>query len=204
MDDNNETQQGDEHGGHDGWESADLPSTAPSQDDTWPDAETSTSYQSFYFDTSEVVDHDDFDDHDDVDDELADLAMHGGAGRSILLSIVFALSADDGHAHEMDASMEDNYGGRYFGAAPAAKEAVQALEVEKYKAEKGGQRVAGDGATSTMCVVCQENLVEGVDVACMPCSHQFHADCLFPWLDRSRFCPICRFELPREKGWTSG
>lgn len=206
MDDHDETKQGDEHGGHDGWESADPPSTAPPQVVTWPDSETSPSYPSFYFDTTVVYDlHNDFDDDLDNDfEELADLAFNQGAGGRMMLSIEIALSADDGNHQEMDASMEDNYREGYFGAAPAAREAIQALVVEKYKAEKGARRVAGDSSTSTMCVVCQEQLVEGVDVVCMPCSHEFHADCLFPWLNRSRFCPICRFELPRENGWTSG
>lgn len=181
MDENNESQQFvDQHGGHEGSESADQ--------------------SLIYGDMGRPDDYaEDSDDEGDTDltEEEYRLSLMSNVYGSIFMLF-------GGGGHIADASMEENYRGGCFGAAPASKEAIDALKVGQYKAEKGSRRAARDGAKTTACVVCQEELEEGVDVACMPCSHEFHADCLFPWLNRSRFCPICRFELPREKGWASG
>lgn len=37
------------------------------------------------------------------------------------------------------------------------------------------------------CVVCLEEVY---------CSHLFHAHCIVAWLGESKFCRICRLELP--------
>lgn len=50
--------------------------------------------------------------------------------------------------------------------------------------------------TSTLgeCVVCLEEYVDGESrVMRLPCGHEFHADCVVPWLtNRRRVCPICK------------
>jgi E3 ubiquitin-protein ligase RNF115/126 len=33
----------------------------------------------------------------------------------------------------------------------------------------------------------------------MPCGHIYHPECLKPWLETNHTCPVCRFELPKEK-----
>jgi len=49
------------------------------------------------------------------------------------------------------------------------------------------------------CVVCLEEYVEGVSrVMSLPCGHEFHADCITPWLTtRRRTCPICKGDVVR-------
>uniref|UniRef100_A0A0D3HR85 RING-type domain-containing protein n=1 Tax=Oryza barthii TaxID=65489 RepID=A0A0D3HR85_9ORYZ len=49
------------------------------------------------------------------------------------------------------------------------------------------------------CAVCLEGFKEGDRVKKMPCSHDFHANCISDWLRVSRLCPHCRFALPAEK-----
>ncbi|OPB35950.1 subtilisin like protease [Trichoderma guizhouense] len=49
------------------------------------------------------------------------------------------------------------------------------------------------------CVVCLEEYVDGVSrVMRLPCGHEFHADCITPWLTtRRRTCPICKGDVVR-------
>ncbi|KAL9046699.1 MAG: hypothetical protein Q9214_000528 [Letrouitia sp. 1 TL-2023] len=49
------------------------------------------------------------------------------------------------------------------------------------------------------CVVCLEEYVDGHSkVMSLPCGHEFHADCITPWLiTRRRTCPICKGDVVR-------
>ncbi|KAF7554029.1 hypothetical protein G7Z17_g3240 [Cylindrodendrum hubeiense] len=49
------------------------------------------------------------------------------------------------------------------------------------------------------CVVCLEEYVDGESqVMSLPCGHEFHADCITPWLTtRRRTCPICKGDVVR-------
>ncbi|KAI9817709.1 MAG: hypothetical protein M1832_004603 [Thelocarpon impressellum] len=49
------------------------------------------------------------------------------------------------------------------------------------------------------CVVCLEEYVSGVSrVMSLPCGHEFHAECITPWLTtRRRTCPICKGDVVR-------
>ncbi|KAI9669531.1 MAG: hypothetical protein M1817_004650 [Caeruleum heppii] len=49
------------------------------------------------------------------------------------------------------------------------------------------------------CVVCLEEYVDGLSrVMSLPCGHEFHVDCITPWLTtRRRTCPICKGDVVR-------
>ncbi|KAK2629642.1 hypothetical protein QTJ16_000462 [Diplocarpon rosae] len=49
------------------------------------------------------------------------------------------------------------------------------------------------------CVVCLEEYVDGVSrVMSLPCGHEFHVDCITPWLTtKRRTCPICKGDVVR-------
>ncbi|KAF1936534.1 hypothetical protein EJ02DRAFT_358880 [Clathrospora elynae] len=55
------------------------------------------------------------------------------------------------------------------------------------------------GGRQRECVVCLEDYVDGVSqVMSLPCGHEFHADCITPWLvTRRRTCPICKGDVVR-------
>ncbi|ROT37656.1 hypothetical protein SODALDRAFT_325211 [Sodiomyces alkalinus F11] len=57
------------------------------------------------------------------------------------------------------------------------------------------------------CVVCLEEYIDGVSrVMSLPCGHEFHAECITPWLTtRRRTCPICKGDVVRSlaRGSTS-
>jgi hypothetical protein len=48
-------------------------------------------------------------------------------------------------------------------------------------------------------VVCLEEYVDGESrVMSLPCGHEFHAECITPWLvTRRRTCPICKGDVVR-------
>ncbi len=49
------------------------------------------------------------------------------------------------------------------------------------------------------CVVCLEEYVDGHSrVMSLPCGHEFHVECITPWLTtRRRTCPICKCDVVR-------
>ncbi|MCJ1287322.1 hypothetical protein MMC26_006670 [Xylographa opegraphella] len=49
------------------------------------------------------------------------------------------------------------------------------------------------------CVVCLEEYIDSVSrVMRLPCGHEFHAECITPWLTtRRRTCPICKGDVVR-------
>lgn len=55
---------------------------------------------------------------------------------------------------------------------------------------------AGEGNTQqTSCPICIEEFQAGETLRQLPCHHQFHTECIVPWLDRHSVCPMCKVEL---------
>ncbi|CRG91388.1 RING finger protein 126-B [Talaromyces islandicus] len=54
---------------------------------------------------------------------------------------------------------------------------------------------ATDGG-NRVCPICTDEFVKGQDMRVLPCNHQFHPDCIDPWLiNVSGTCPLCRIDL---------
>jgi len=43
-----------------------------------------------------------------------------------------------------------------------------------------------------ICSICMENYKPGTRIKHLPCNHEFHPDCITPWLETNNSCPICR------------
>ncbi|KAJ5628860.1 hypothetical protein N7490_011088 [Penicillium lividum] len=56
------------------------------------------------------------------------------------------------------------------------------------------------------CVVCLEEYIDGQSrVMSLPCGHEFHAECITPWLTtRRRTCPICKGDVVRSMAHSYG
>jgi hypothetical protein len=85
---------------------------------------------------------------------------------------------------------------------PATSSAVQASSprTEEEKRESGlAEWRRRYGGRQRECVVCLEEYIDGVSrVMSLPCGHEFHADCITPWLvTRRRTCPICKGDVVR-------
>ncbi|KAF2738400.1 hypothetical protein EJ04DRAFT_486234 [Polyplosphaeria fusca] len=55
------------------------------------------------------------------------------------------------------------------------------------------------GGRQRECVVCLEEYIDGISrVMSLPCGHEFHEECITPWLvTRRRTCPICKGDVVR-------
>ncbi|KAF9151593.1 hypothetical protein BG015_006449 [Linnemannia schmuckeri] len=49
--------------------------------------------------------------------------------------------------------------------------------------------------TNDTCAICLDEFSEGEEIRTLPCHHEFHCECIDPWLTRkSSTCPLCKFE----------
>ncbi|KAJ2129435.1 hypothetical protein GGF48_002429 [Coemansia sp. RSA 921] len=45
------------------------------------------------------------------------------------------------------------------------------------------------------CIVCIDDFVVGSQMRILPCGHNFHIECIDPWLtSKSSMCPLCKFD----------
>ncbi|XP_029787448.1 E3 ubiquitin-protein ligase RLIM-like, partial [Suricata suricatta] len=56
-------------------------------------------------------------------------------------------------------------------------------------------RSYAEGDALQSCAICITEYTEGNRVRILPCTHQFHVDCVDRWLSENSTCPICRTEV---------
>lgn len=83
---------------------------------------------------------------------------------------------------------------------PASRSSIQSLKRVKLDDEgllpfKKRGRFEG-WSSRKQCTICLDELVDGDEVASMPCRHVYHNGCIVRWLETSRFCPLCRYQMP--------
>ena len=44
------------------------------------------------------------------------------------------------------------------------------------------------------CVICLLSFQAGDKVCKFPCKHEFHTECIYPWLQKNTLCPCCKFD----------
>ncbi|KAL5580953.1 hypothetical protein UlMin_013395 [Ulmus minor] len=49
------------------------------------------------------------------------------------------------------------------------------------------------------CTICLEQVSRGELVRSLPCLHQFHTNCIDPWLRQQGTCPVCKYKVG--SGW---
>ena len=45
------------------------------------------------------------------------------------------------------------------------------------------------------CIICLENYSVGNKIYYLPCFHFFHVDCIKNWINNSKRCPLCNYNL---------
>ncbi|MCD7462053.1 hypothetical protein HAX54_047664 [Datura stramonium] len=74
------------------------------------------------------------------------------------------------------------------GMVPASKSSIEMLELMK----------VDERNIKDECMVCLDEIGKESEVLCLPCSHMFHGECILKWLEKSHYCPLCRFEMPTD------
>ncbi|CAN6239554.1 unnamed protein product [Urochloa humidicola] len=73
-----------------------------------------------------------------------------------------------------------------------AAEGLSAEDLSRLPCHEHESKVAAGGGGGE-CAVCLEAFQAGDRCRALPgCEHGFHAQCVDPWLRKSRVCPVCR------------
>ncbi|XP_023655198.1 RING finger protein 150-like [Paramormyrops kingsleyae] len=77
----------------------------------------------------------------------------------------------------------------------AAKKAISKLQVRTIR--KGDKEMESDFDN---CAVCIEGYKQNDVVRILPCRHVFHKNCVDPWLQDHRTCPMCKMNILKALG----
>ncbi|XP_067113331.1 E3 ubiquitin-protein ligase RNF43 [Osmerus mordax] len=79
--------------------------------------------------------------------------------------------------------------------------AIGRLETRTYSSGcSGSQRHRGgwgsaSSNSSPVCAICLEEFLDGQDLRIISCRHEFHKECVDPWLLQHRTCPLCMHNI---------
>ncbi|NXL04825.1 RNF43 ligase, partial [Mesembrinibis cayennensis] len=77
-------------------------------------------------------------------------------------------------------------------------QAIGQLATRRYQA-RCWQASRWDSASSCssapVCAICLEEFSEGQELRIISCSHEFHRECVDPWLQQHHTCPLCMFNI---------
>ncbi|XP_066246985.1 E3 ubiquitin-protein ligase goliath-like [Euwallacea similis] len=78
----------------------------------------------------------------------------------------------------------------------AAKKALSKIPTKSLKADD--KEIQGDGEC---CAVCIEPYKLSDTLRILPCGHEFHKNCIDPWLLEHRTCPMCKMDILKHYGF---
>lgn len=57
------------------------------------------------------------------------------------------------------------------------------------------QKLHHSNTSNEQCAICVSEYQSDEIITTLPCNHEFHKNCVDPWLLEKGLCPICRFEI---------
>ena len=80
---------------------------------------------------------------------------------------------------------------------------IVAAAAKKKNNNKSGKKCKRQVSSSAYdignCVICLEEFNNGDKLTVLPCGHEFHKQCIRPWLlTRSTLCPICKMSVVKK------
>ncbi|KAG9072700.1 hypothetical protein KI688_000475 [Linnemannia hyalina] len=90
-------------------------------------------------------------------------------------------------------------------AAATALESSTAVTTTQAAGSPSTAHIDDDDSEDT-CAICLDEFEDGDEIRSLPCHHEFHCDCIDPWLVRkSSTCPLCKFDcLPQTEEEAQG
>uniref|UniRef100_A0A8D0GA42 RING-type E3 ubiquitin transferase n=1 Tax=Sphenodon punctatus TaxID=8508 RepID=A0A8D0GA42_SPHPU len=77
-------------------------------------------------------------------------------------------------------------------------QAISQLATRRYQT-RSRQAPTRDSASSCssapICAICLEEFSEGQELRIISCFHEFHRECVDPWLQQHHTCPLCMFNI---------
>ena len=62
------------------------------------------------------------------------------------------------------------------------------------------RKTTGSRPADESCAICVDDFKKGDTLRVLPCSHQFHVECIDEWLiNHSDLCPLCKNQVPRKR-----
>ncbi|KAI4814594.1 hypothetical protein KUCAC02_003783 [Chaenocephalus aceratus] len=85
--------------------------------------------------------------------------------------------------------------------------AISRLETKTYSSQgcSGAQRhraawgSASSSNSSPVCAICLDDFLDGQHLRIISCAHEFHKECVDPWLLQHRTCPLCMHNIMGEE-----
>merc|ERR1712130_711848 len=78
---------------------------------------------------------------------------------------------------------------------PTRKVTARDLESKESENAEEEDRESSEGPS---CAICMQQYKEGDTLRILPCSHEFHSECVDKWLPMKKICPLCRHDITKK------
>lgn len=105
----------------------------------------------------------------------------------------------DDLSHEEMLALEEHMGVVSCGLNEEDLAKIPIESVEGYRDALAGTG-AGKGVKDEerTCTICLDDFIKGDLARKLPCDHQFHVNCVDPWLQKNKLCPVCKAEVQQQ------
>jgi hypothetical protein len=140
--------------------------------------------------------------------EYAQNSENGEVNRSDVRMLSFQAQLALAIMESQRQMMEGGYGNPdgHGGTPGVSDQAKERWNRFKWKAEDDAKTKGGYGSVAQKekegkeeeephCSICLGEYEEGEELACLPCKHIYHEDCVASWCTNHIRCPLCNFDL---------